>query len=353
MTNDKNILIRNVYYMLAYAFQQLRQNNYENIAVEEFENVFDLFAEIILRGVSSVLKQGLHRDYISQHDDLTALRGKLDINGTIHNKMQHQQRVACKYDEFAEDNLFNQILKGTMTILLQHADVKPKRKNVLHNVLMFFTNVSSIQMETVRWSMLRFDHNTQIYQMLLYLCYFIQQEYLLTTDSGEYRMHSFSDNNMCRLFEKFILEYYRKHHPELHAEAGRIEWNINKELSDTSILPIMQTDVMLHFPDRTLIIDAKYYGQTLQEHFGKHTLHSANFYQIQAYVNNLDRQHKGNVDGMLVYALTQEDFTPDSHVVFKDGNVFYFKTLNLNQKFSEIKKQLDLLLKSNKDEGRN
>ena len=32
MTNDKGIFIKNIYYMLAYAFQVLRQKNYDNVA---------------------------------------------------------------------------------------------------------------------------------------------------------------------------------------------------------------------------------------------------------------------------------------------------------------------------------
>ena len=46
MTIDKGIFIRNIYYMLTYAFQELKQNNYEEIAGEEFEEIHDLFAEI-------------------------------------------------------------------------------------------------------------------------------------------------------------------------------------------------------------------------------------------------------------------------------------------------------------------
>ncbi len=51
MTIDKGIFIRNIYYMLTYAFQELKQNNYEEIAGEEFEEIHDLFAEILLRGI--------------------------------------------------------------------------------------------------------------------------------------------------------------------------------------------------------------------------------------------------------------------------------------------------------------
>ena len=75
MTIDKGIFIRNIYYMLTYAFQELKQNNYEEIAGEEFDEIHDLFAEILLRGISFQLKQGLHKEYISCHGSLSTLKG--------------------------------------------------------------------------------------------------------------------------------------------------------------------------------------------------------------------------------------------------------------------------------------
>lgn len=65
--------------MLTYAFQELRRNNYEKIAGEDFDNIYDLFAEILACGISYQLKQGLHRDYVQYNDTLSALKGKLDI----------------------------------------------------------------------------------------------------------------------------------------------------------------------------------------------------------------------------------------------------------------------------------
>ena len=39
MTKDKSIFIKNIYYMLSYAFQVLQQSNYEEIASEKFDHV--------------------------------------------------------------------------------------------------------------------------------------------------------------------------------------------------------------------------------------------------------------------------------------------------------------------------
>ena len=99
MTEDKGILIRNVYYMLAYAFQELRQNNYAEIKGESCDDIYDLFAEIIARGISYQLKQGLYRQYVAKNESMQTVRGKIDINGTIANRMRNIHQIACDYDE--------------------------------------------------------------------------------------------------------------------------------------------------------------------------------------------------------------------------------------------------------------
>jgi len=346
MTDDKGILIRNVYYMLTYAFQVLRQNNYDGIKTEKFDDIHDLFAEILSQGISNQLKQGLHREYIAINETLSTLRGKLNLNDTIRQRIGRRQQLACEYDEYSENCVFNQILKTTCHALIQHPDVKGERKQKLRRLMAYFCNVDLIDISTVKWSSLRFDRNTRTYQMLLYLCHFLQKSMLLTTEEGNYKVASFTDDNMNRLFEKFVLEYYRKKYSGLRAEAAQIDWNIDKRLSDMNILPIMQTDVMLHLKERTLIIDTKYYSKTMQQHFGKTTIHSHNLYQIQSYVYNLDREHTGKVDGMLLYAKTQEQIVPDGQMVLNDGNRIYYRTLDLNQEFGEIEKQLKDLIKN-------
>lgn len=345
MTIDKSIQIRNIYYMLAYAFQQLKQNNYEDVAGEKFDEIHDLFAEILIRGISYQLKQGLHKEYIGVHESLATLRGKLDINGTIRNKMLRKHVLDCDYDVLSENNLFNQILKTTVLFLVDKENVKHSKKVALKKLMLFFSEVDVIDISTIKWNMLRFDRNSKTYQMLLYICYFILNGMLLTTENGKYNLKSFSDEHMCKLYEKFVLEFYRKHYPMLNAQAAQVEWNVNKSAPSSSMLPIMQTDIMLQFGERTLIIDTKYYTHSLQTLFDKVSIHSHNMYQIFAYVMNYDIKHTGKVDGMLLYAKTDEEITPDGQQEFADGNTVYFRTLDLNQRFEDIKKQLDDIAK--------
>lgn len=343
MTEDKGILIKNIYYMLSYAFQELRRNNYEDIAGEEFDGMHDLFAEIIVRGTSFLLKQGLHRKYIGHTDNLTTLRGKLTLTGTVKLRASGKSTLSCEFDEYSENNTFNQILKSTLMLLLKHPAVKNERKNSIRKIIPFFSNVSLINLKQVRWQALIYDRNSRTYQMLMNLCSFVVEDLLPTTDSGRYKMQSFSDDSMCRLFERFVLEYYRVHHPEFKPMARQIEWNIVHEATTNAILPIMQTDVYLTIGDRTLIIDTKYYGKSMQTHHEKRTIHSANQFQIHSYVVNHDKNHTGKTDGMLLYARTEEQIQPDGQMRLPEGNTIYYRTLDLNQEFEGIKNQLEAL----------
>lgn len=341
MINDKGIYIHNIYYMLSYAFQELRKNNYVDIDREEFEYIVDLFAEILYRGVSEQLKQGLYREYVEKRETLSTLRGRIDINGTIGNIIQHNLNLICEYDELSENNHLNQILKSTILLLIQDNDVKSERKRKLRAILPFFINVSEINLREIKWSKLRFQRSNKCYRMLMNICHFIIDGMILSTQQGDFRMQSFNDEHMNCLFERFVLNYYKRHFPQFDANADSIGWNVDTDdCIGLDLLPSMRSDITLHNGDKVLIIDTKYYGNMTQNQYGKHTIHSANMYQIYTYVKNRDIAHSGKVSGLLLYARVNEAIAPELDT-FIDGNRIMVTTLDLNQKFNVIVSKLN------------
>ena len=341
MTRDKGILIKNIYYMLTYAFQVLKQSNYDDIMAEEFDNIEDLFASILSKGIAQQLKQGLYREYISECENLSVMRGKLDVYGTINNRLQRKQLLSCEYDELSVNNMFNQILKTTALILLHQPSVSKECKAALKRVMLFFSEVDMVEPSCIQWNRLQYQRNNQNYKMLLNICYFVLDSLLLSTDKGEYKMATFLDEQrMSRLYEKFVLEYYRYHHPEVRAAASQISWNLDDGVID--FLPKMETDITLRKGERILIIDTKYYSRTMQiqNQYDSRTLHSNNLYQIFTYVKNQDVNNTGNLSGMLLYAKTEETITPDCDFQMS-GNRISVRTLDLNLAFPHIAAQLD------------
>ena len=333
-----NIIIKNIYYMLTYAFQVLNQSNYEKISIEPFENVKDLFAAILSKGIAQQLKQGLHREYINLTEDLNVMHGRIDISGTIRNAIRNDIKLTCEFDELSENNIYNQIIKTTALILLKEPSVREESIVALKKEMLLFSKVDEINPFLIRWDMLRFDRNNQSYRMLISICQFVLEGLLLTTSDGTIQLAQFLDEQrMCRLYEKFILEFYRKEVPEVHANASKIEWQLDEGTS--TLLPTMQSDIMLTKGDKTLIIDAKYYSHSTQVRYGKVSLHSNNTYQIYAYVKNKDVDSTGKVSGLLLYAKTDEEITPDVDYVIS-GNRIGAKTLDLNCDFTDISNQL-------------
>ena len=336
------IRVRNVYHMLAYAFQALRGRGYRDVATEEFDDVADLLAAILARGVESQVRRGLGREYVSRVESLSTPRGRIDVTASLKDGSYLRRRLVCDYDELSVDTNMNRVLKATMAMLLR-SGVDRARRAELRRLLPFFSQVSDIGLADIDWHM-RFDRDNQTYRMLMGVCWLACEGLLQTQSDGTRRLADFiNEQRMCRLYEKFVLEYYRREHPGLHAGAPHIAWALDDGCDE--LLPVMRSDVTLSHGDRVLVIDAKYYSHVMQERFGRLSVHSGNLYQVFSYVKNLDAglgAGTREVSGMLLYAATDEDVQPD--VTYRmSGNRIDVRTLDLDQPFERIREQLDLV----------
>ena len=254
------IRIQNIYYMLSYAFQVLNEDGYKQVATEEFENAAELCAAILVKGVSSQLKRGLGKEYIVQTEELSTLRGKIDISASVKEQTMLRKRLVCNYDEFSVNSYMNRIIRTTMDTLVR-SNISKDRKKQLRKLLIYFAEVEPLNRESINWK-LQFNKNNQTYQMLISICYLILKGLLQTTSEGSTKLMDFLDEQrMCRLYEKFILEYFKKEHPEVKASASQIPWDTDDGYRE--MLPVMQSDIMLKQGDKTLVIDAKYYSHFL------------------------------------------------------------------------------------------
>ena len=337
------IPVQNIYYMLSYAFQALQAQNYKDLATVKFHNTAELCAAILDKGISVQLKRGLGRDYLPKSESLSTLQGKLNISESIKTQTLLKKQMICTYDEFSTNTQFNQIIKSTLLLLLK-ANITNTRKKSLRNLLLFFSDVSEIDLRFVNWSQ-HYNRSNQSYQMLIGICYLIYNGLLQTQTDGTTKiMDFFDEQRMCHLYEKFLLEYYRKEHPELSANASQIAWQLDD--SENQLLPKMQTDIMLSQRNNILIIDAKYYSHMTQQQYGTNTLHSNNLYQIFTYVKNKEFELKDcehTVSGMLLYAQTDENIIPNNTYQMS-GNQIAVRALNLNQDFSGIAEDLDSII---------
>ena len=133
----------------------------------------------------------------------------------------------------------------------------------------------------------------------------------------------------------FAFEFYRKH-TEFDVKKERIKWLADRD----DYLPFMYTDITLESENRKVIIDTKFYGNTLsigRVEFGANKFHSANLYQIYAYVSNVtgSNSHPINhrAEGVLLYPTI--DIELSEKYVIKNHPISVC-TVNLNSDWESI-----------------
>ncbi len=343
---DRSIAIRNIYVMMAYAFRSIRSTGTSPIEGESFEHLHDLFAEILSRGVSRQVKRGLHRDYIRYEDQLTTVRGRINLTRTARVRATAAGAVICAFDEYEPDTPLNRALKSVTVLLIRHGTVTPARKDALRRLLPYLDAVTLVAPQSIRWNEFSFHRNNAGYRLLLGACELVVRGLLPTEKAGASKLDAWlCVEAMSSLYERFLREYYAFHHPELSPTARTIEWDYDEKTAvGAERLPTMRTDVTLRGGGRTLIIDTKYYAQSLQTgQFGNLSVHSANLYQLLAYVKNADIHQDGSVSGLLLYARTDAPNQPDLDINVQ-GNRIAAKTLDLNTPWSQIQDQLEAAL---------
>lgn len=340
---DRTIVIRNVYVMMAYAFGAIRDNGKDRLSAESFDTIHDLMAEILIRGVGSQVKRGLHRDYRRQTEELATVRGRINVTRTASTRSMVRGRLVCEFDEYELDTFHNRILKCVMILLIREGDVTRRRKDALRRLLPYLDSVAQIAPTSIRWDLLSFTRSTASYRMLMGTCELVIRGLLPSEESRSKNLLSWvADEAMHSLYERFLREYYRAHHPELSPTAASIKWDLDEaNTPGKGQLPAMRTDITLRSEQRTLIIDAKYYGNTFQTgQYGKESINSGHLYQILAYTKNADVRRDGSASGMLLYARTSADRQPDLDVVIQ-GNRIGARTLDLNQPWKHIRVQME------------
>ena len=357
MGESKNIPIKNLFYMLCYAWDILEIKDDIRGGCDNCTNVYDLLARIFTYGIGKLIKGGFNRSYIERIDELSTLRGKIDIPHSILSISSNRHAMFCSYDEYSEDNLFNGILKYTLEFFIINTAISQETKNLIREQLGFFINIKSIAPKKYERKRIRFNQNNKIYVLLINIAVLIYDEMLATEEDGENTFKDFlREKQMHRVFEVFILNFYKKHLDSNYYDvsAPHIEWPLDLDVKVKELwcdfdvqdkLTARRTDVSINTRrDSKLnwqcIIDAKYYQSTFVGGYMNdydERVRTAHINQIRGYL--LDSKFEGFKLGALIYPLVARDLGRGYLYPLKDAPVIV-KTINLNRDWGDIEKDL-------------
>lgn len=332
----------NIYYMLAYAFKELRkQNDPRRMQCERFENAADLCAAILAVGVNRQIRQGIRKGYVAQTAALTSLKGKLDWKNSLTSGVLFTNRIVCVYDDFLSNIYLNRIIKTALVWLLQ-APIAQERKIAIYALLPYFKDINELNPQSINWR-IQYDRNILSYQLLIYISHLVLNGLLQKEGNGPTKIRDYlDDRRMHEIFENFVRNYYRRHFPDTHPKKSNINWALDDD--HRYLLPIMQTDVQLTYKNKILIIDTKYYRNDIIYKYNSKKLRSGNLFQIFCYVKNkaLDNTEASHeVCGLLLYAKT--DVSEEDQDYLMNGNRISMRTLDLSDEFSHIKERLNTI----------
>lgn len=343
MINDYRV--SNVYYMLAYAFKDnnLLKLEKRKVDVESLDNIYDLFSVILTIFSNKVLKRGLYKNYAYESDELSIVKGKINLNETLKKNILPLKKVVCEYDDFSSNNYLNRIIKSTMFYLIKSNKISLFYKRILKKSYLLFQDIDLIDCNRINWKTIRYTKNNQEYKYIINTCYLILNGLIINQKDGKIEFYDFIDDQvMNSLYEKFVREYYVKHFSQLNPKIIHMNWKIDEGYM-VDLIPRMVTDITLNYKNSVMIIDTKYYGKILSsrkfENKEINTINRDNWNQINAYVANASYQNTKKVSGMLLYAKTDEEISPNIATSVM-GNKMYVETLDLRKKFIFIEEQL-------------
>jgi 5-methylcytosine-specific restriction enzyme subunit McrC len=172
------------------------------------------------------------------------------------------------------------------------------------------------------------------------VCWLVHEN-TIATESGARRFRDFrrDEAQMWRLFENFVYGFYKREQSTYRVSSPQIQWDRPAGTKPSEHLPTMNTDIVLRSGERTLIIDTKFYKDTLQSHHQRQSYHSGNLYQLFSYLKNAaaSEPHYESVEGLLLYPTVSVKLNDSLSL---GGHRVRVATLDLDQDWQGIRNAL-------------
>jgi 5-methylcytosine-specific restriction enzyme subunit McrC len=111
------VSIRNLFYMLAVAFELPSPFRDEPTEFERLDEIFEFVASLYADLVEQRIANGLHRSYVETGGNLAAVRGRIDFTQDVRHNYVLRHRTYCRYTEFTWDIPENQIIRQVAHML--------------------------------------------------------------------------------------------------------------------------------------------------------------------------------------------------------------------------------------------
>jgi 5-methylcytosine-specific restriction enzyme subunit McrC len=330
------IPIRNIYYLLCYAWDQLQEGETIDVLANDIKSLPELFARVLAQGTQHLVKRGFDRGYVICCEETPRIRGKLNLSVSMTRQTWRHGNMVCEFDELSHNILHNRILKTTINSLLQTTGIGSETLDLLYMQSRNLSLIDSVHITSGLFRRVHLHRNNHFYKFLMNVCELIHNSKLPEQKDGIIRFRDFirDPKQMPHLFEKFVRNFYRREQSEFVVTNTELKWNARGTSENLAVIPVMKTDVSLYSKKRSIIMDCKFYKEAMAGYYGNDKIHSANLYQLYAYLRNADYNPKwAKSDGILLYPAIGEEFDYTFEI---DEHPIRVASVNLNCRWEDI-----------------
>lgn len=245
-------------------------------------SLLDIFIQHFCYDLYTQILKGKLRSYTEQEENLSVMRGRLVIPLHVRHNTVHKERLYCRFDEFSEDMLLNQIIRFTLRLLLPWTR-SGKTKKQLSELLTHFDGISDVSITLLSFKLLKNDRINQRFQSVLEQCRLFISAIKPDVLAGSTPLFSLLFD-MNRLFEAWVAEKLKPwaHQQGLHLRTqGPRKYLATRD--DTLKQFQLRPDITLVDDSGTpkLIADTKW--KLLNEADRKLGVSNSDMYQLYAY----------------------------------------------------------------------
>ncbi len=344
----KAIPIRNVWYLLIYAWDLANWRDTARFDSEQSPNLLGLLARVLVDSTRLLLRHQLRRDYVKRVASIEGVRGRILFTPSLRHIGLKENKLVCSFEELDVNTRKNQIIKTTLYNLSRDARVSGATSETsaalnrdIHTLLDQMAGVQSIRLSHSDFTSIRTGRNDRDYALPINICFLVHMLKMPSTESGDETLALLSEdlNGSFNLFERFVRNFYRHHIGDrYHISARNLDW---PGVSNAH-MPIMKTDISIESrkePFNKLIIDTKFYEETLTRGFGDLKFRSDHLYQIYAYLRTQEDLGPSfrNAKGMLLYPNVGLEI---SEIIELQGHEIRIETIDLANDWEQIESNL-------------
>jgi 5-methylcytosine-specific restriction enzyme subunit McrC len=306
------IPIRNLWYMLLYAWRELRMRERWRAEAESAPTLDALLASVLADLIQQRFRIGLGRDYRENEGLIRGIRGRVDFAHSVKRQSFRRGQAYCRFEVYSPNVPKNQIVRSTLARLAVVGAFGPAKKyaeELRHRLRRIVRDLDMADLVNLKPDLIRreqLQRHDADYRLMLSICRLAAERQMPTEAAGDESLRALDRDAMTlyRVYEKFVANFYK-----LRLKG----WSVSSQsvlswpaTTPVRFLPALRPDLVMRCrrTGRMVVLDTKFTAWVVTKGaHGEPKFDSQHLYQIYAYLRSQEETSTDHATaaGILLY----------------------------------------------------